>query len=855
MKGRYYYIFQTTVLFVTMTLISANIISAQDVCLLVKILYYTQTSASAPSLQGCMFYSDLNCSGSSTVTNATLTPPGRSPITMDADWVGEFSINREYLTQAALDADFPNGNYIIATKSINYTNSISVSLTGNTYPTTPQISNFTAAQSINPNADFTLTWNALGLTINDYVKVEIFDASEEDTIYETPEPMTPGALTGNLTSFTIPANTLCPGAQFKVNLIAAKIINVVTNNNPDGTKTIAISTYAKILSFPIKTTGSSVGLISWDKPNFVFFFPEGLIIGTNMQYTTPRTIQNYNMYFQVNDSNPTNSVLFTGPFGSGLTNTPSSWFNINGTYGGYSSPVINLSTPNQITGGIYTITYKGINLKFNLPNPQATNKQIFLVPEFAVGADGMLKQIKWSYLRSDGAKVPPQSYMEVVGISMNSKYGGTIFQNWELRPAFTNYVLTNAVIKWSDIESVQIGFNDVDNNNFMTIYRTSSTPTPPSITTTSLSGTMGQYFSAMLNASGGMYPYKWSIEYGFLPGGLVLDELSGLILGTPGEYGSFKVNVRVEDSLGASNSKDIYVLIAPGTFTHKPAFTNLTKIGGLPSVTLLTMPQQFYRLEISEDLKNWKTPFFFTAPSNQMVVTVPQYEFQTYNKLFFRLALGHKFNSDFWLTFFANAGTINSNSPYTVAVNYPVSISGYHATFTAQFDPDYATLSQVYFGNPINKQPTQIYGKADEDDPGTIAYTSDLNSGIPSTGTYSVAYKGTNLTFNVMHQARERRVIPLPVFTVNSGVLTGISWSYRNPSTAAQYSSLPSFITELSIQIDDVNGNRIYDYDVENLNTTIHMLQTTVNWSAIRTVYMAYSDDLNTHFVITFTKN
>lgn len=851
MKSRYSSFFQTTILTLVAIIVSANISIAQDKGTLVKILYYKQTSASAPTMQGAIFFGELNCYGASTVTNATLTPPGKSPVAMEPDW-NSFQVGGQYFSQAALDTDFPNGNFIITTMGVNYTASIAVSLTGDTYPTTPQISNFTAAQSINPNQDFTLTWNNLGLTSNDFIKVGIYDSTGKNSIFETPPPMNPGALPGNLTSFTIPANTLCPGAQYDVNLIVAKIVNVVTNNNPDGTKTVLASAYAKFLDFPIKTTGTAISLAGWDKPNFVFFFPDGTIYGTNAVYSGT-TIANYNMYFQVKDPSPTNSVLFTGPAGSGLNNTPSAWNNI-GEWSSYGSPFLSIISPNQITGGVYTITYKGVSLKFNMPNPQISAKQVLLLPEFVVGSDGILKQLKWSYIASDGRRIPPQEFMETIGFSINAKMGGELFSNWGLRPAFTNYNISSYNIRWSDVDRIQIGFNDVDDNNFMTIYRVSSGPEPVRITTDVLSGTQGQSFSQMLNAIGSMYPYKWSIEYGFLPSGLILDGLSGTITGVPGEVGSFKVNVKVTDAMNQTATKDIRIQITPGTFTHRPAFTNMTVVNGVPSVTFLTMPGQFYTIEMSEDLKNWKVTGFFPAQSDRITEMVPPEILRSYNKMFFRLGLGHRFYSDVSIMFFANSGSINSNAPYNVTVNFPVSINSTKVTFCAGFDPDYADKSMVYFSNPIFMSAEGMESRFDENDPGTIGYYV-LLTGVQPSGAYTVNYKSTNMTFNVSHQGNNNLVIPVPSFTVSGGQLKTISWIFKDRVSGTQYSQPPTFIHNFGIQIDDYNFTRIYNAEIEDFKTTnAHNINGSLNWSNVRLVYMTYEDTNGVLYVISFSK-
>jgi hypothetical protein len=113
------------------------------------------------------------------------------------------------------------------------------------------------------------------------------------------------------------------------------------------------------------------------------------------------------------------------------------------------------------------------------------------------------------------------------------------------------------------------------------------------------------------------------------------------------------------------------------------------------------MPQHFYRLEISTNLINWESAIWFVSEGNlSEPITVPPNMLRQFNPLFFRLRYGHQFNSYFGIATFSSAGSINSNPPYNVTVNYPVSISSYNLRLTAQFDPSYAAMNEVIVTGP-----------------------------------------------------------------------------------------------------------------------------------------------------------
>jgi hypothetical protein len=76
-------------------------------------------------------------------------------------------------------------------------------------PGAPHVSNFAAAQTVDPSQPFVLSWDAYpGGTSADYIDVDI------GANFGSPEPGTPGALSGTATTFTIPAGTLQTNATY-----------------------------------------------------------------------------------------------------------------------------------------------------------------------------------------------------------------------------------------------------------------------------------------------------------------------------------------------------------------------------------------------------------------------------------------------------------------------------------------------------------------------------------------------------------------------------------------------------------------------------------------------------------------
>ncbi|MBD3386874.1 T9SS type A sorting domain-containing protein [candidate division KSB1 bacterium] len=69
------------------------------------------------------------------------------------------------------------------------------------------------------------------------------------------------------------------------------------------------------------------------------------------------------------------------------------------------------------------------------------------------------------------------------------------------------------------------------------------------------SGKVNAVFNDTLQAEGGIEPYTWSVESGTLPGGLILDNGSGIISGIPVEYGEFAFTLQVTDDWNEASVK------------------------------------------------------------------------------------------------------------------------------------------------------------------------------------------------------------------------------------------------------------------------------------------------------------
>ena len=160
-------------------------------------------------------------------------------------------------TQAALDAAYPPGTYTFGLYAKDDGLQFpALSLPSAAYPNPPQISNFAAAQAINPLSPFTLQWNPIpGATTNDFLWVFAIDTSG-NRVFSTPEPATShlAALNGTVTSVVIPTNTFQPGHAYTgwITIFHTTSVNMTEYPGAAGLTLVTAAT-----SFPLALASAS----------------------------------------------------------------------------------------------------------------------------------------------------------------------------------------------------------------------------------------------------------------------------------------------------------------------------------------------------------------------------------------------------------------------------------------------------------------------------------------------------------------------------------------------------------------------------------------------------------------------
>jgi hypothetical protein len=176
--------------------------------------HYLQTTAGAPTLDlslGYRFDALTTLSSNRTADAVTLTKPGGgSPVNLTRSPLQNYFFfldHPAYTDLGQFEAAYPSGSYTFTVISNSSSQAVAVNLSAAMLqPNAPQVTNFAAAQAIDPAQPFRLGWNPFqGGTASDYIVVSIGD------VFSTPDAGEANALRGTDTSVVIPAGTLQPG--------------------------------------------------------------------------------------------------------------------------------------------------------------------------------------------------------------------------------------------------------------------------------------------------------------------------------------------------------------------------------------------------------------------------------------------------------------------------------------------------------------------------------------------------------------------------------------------------------------------------------------------------------------------
>ena len=181
---------------------------------------YEQFDNTPPTTPAFWFF-NAGASGNTLVTGGTVVyPSSGGPVTLTGEGGTYTTDGDDYLSQAAMDAVFPNGQYSLSivdnTTTLNFG---PFNLTGDAYPATPHFLNLEELGTHDGSLDFSLEWTPFaGSGSDDKIIFQVFEPELEEEVFLA-------VLPSNATAFVIPGVTLDPTFSYNIELF---FVNSVT---------------------------------------------------------------------------------------------------------------------------------------------------------------------------------------------------------------------------------------------------------------------------------------------------------------------------------------------------------------------------------------------------------------------------------------------------------------------------------------------------------------------------------------------------------------------------------------------------------------------------------------------------
>lgn len=220
---------------------------------------YTQTNSGPPHLHVVpwIFHArvttpNINLISEATVSHSTFLD-GLTPRATNY-----WTIIRSFSAQSGFNPFFPDTNWVLAINTANdgwKTNHLPLFVSS--YPAAPHIANYATAQSVDPSADFTLTWDAWpGASPGNLVSLVVFHRKRTaPVVFQTSTRLGDAtALPGTATSIVIPAGTFETGRVYLARLRFDQIIATNLTNYPG---VPGFSSSFASTDFYIKTLGAN----------------------------------------------------------------------------------------------------------------------------------------------------------------------------------------------------------------------------------------------------------------------------------------------------------------------------------------------------------------------------------------------------------------------------------------------------------------------------------------------------------------------------------------------------------------------------------------------------------------------
>ncbi|MGC9027509.1 MAG: hypothetical protein ACP5JP_08245 [bacterium] len=220
------------------------------------------------------------------------------------------------------------------------------------------------------------------------------------------------------------------------------------------------------------------------KWQILYFINGGTIssTGTNIAATliTPASISGFRLAVGLPLDNAPGTVSFSGPAGSGLSNSTSGQSITNNNQHVYFSSYI--QNPPIPAAGQYTITYGNTALNFSMPDQSAApSKIVVAAPTIILNSDGTINKIKWTYNLGDGSgSIDPRILIGRVLIQIEGsgtpcanypQGSGWLYQSDSIPPSTTEFTLPCQSVVWSNVSRLYMVVTDIFDNQYIVTFQ------------------------------------------------------------------------------------------------------------------------------------------------------------------------------------------------------------------------------------------------------------------------------------------------------------------------------------------------------------------------------------------------
>ncbi len=145
------------------------------------------------------------------------------------------------------------------------------------------------------------------------------------------------------------------------------------------------------------------------KLSIIYFIKPGRFAGSNLSptYDPNKLIEGYRLFLSVSDNSFPETVYYTGPSGSPLSNSPSeTYLGFNGHRVYPTSYLFDVAGSDSYlpVTGVYTVKYGGQTLTFDLPDQSyVLNNVIYPWPTLTLNSNGTINKLDWIYRNPSGS--------------------------------------------------------------------------------------------------------------------------------------------------------------------------------------------------------------------------------------------------------------------------------------------------------------------------------------------------------------------------------------------------------------------------------------------------------------------